>query len=95
MDAIKEKLATAKGRVMVALGSGGLATGGMLALPALAHAEGATTIATVTTSMTTAFTGFATQALDAIAAIVPVVLPIMGAMVVVSIGVKVFRRFAK
>lgn len=49
----------------------------------------------IVTSLTTAIGSFATSAMGAIAAIVPVVLPIMGAIVVVGIGIKVFRKFAK
>lgn len=49
----------------------------------------------VVTSMTTAITAFAGEAMKAIGAIVPVALPIMGAIVVVGIGIKVFRKFAK
>ena len=50
---------------------------------------------TVTTALTTAISGFATDAMGAIGSIVPVALPIMGAIVVVGIGIKVFRKFAK
>ncbi len=50
---------------------------------------------TVVSSLTTAITGFATDAMGAIGSIVPVALPIMGAIVVVGIGIKVFRKFAK
>ena len=49
----------------------------------------------VTTALTTAISGFATDAMSAIGAIIPVVLPIMGAIVVVGIGIKVFRKFAR
>lgn len=49
----------------------------------------------VVTSMTTAITTFAGEAMTAIGSIVPVSLPIMGAIVVVGIGIKVFRKFAK
>lgn len=49
----------------------------------------------VVTSLTTAIGTFATQAMGAIGTIVPVVLPIMGAIVVVGIGIRVFKKFAK
>lgn len=52
-------------------------------------------MSTVVTSLTTAITTFAGEAMDAIGAIVPVVLPIMGAIVVVGIGIRVFKKFAK
>ena len=44
----------------------------------------------VTTSLVTAITSFAGDAMGAIGSIVPVALPIMGAIVVVGIGIKVF-----
>lgn len=92
---VKDKVQEHKAAAYV--GAGSLVTGGAFAAaPALALAEGETaSISTVTSSMTTAFTGFASDALSAIGSIVPVVLPIMGALVVVGIGVKVFKRFAK
>lgn len=49
----------------------------------------------VVTALTTAIKGFAGDAMGAIGAIIPVVLPIMGAIVVVGIGIKVFRKFAR
>lgn len=49
----------------------------------------------VVSSLTTAVSGFATDALGAIGTIIPVVLPIMGAIVVVGIGIKVFKKFSK
>lgn len=49
----------------------------------------------IVTALTTGVSGFATDAMGAIAAIVPVALPIMGALVVVGIGIKAFRKFAK
>lgn len=49
----------------------------------------------IVTALTTAIGTFATSAMGAIASIVPVALPIMGALVVVGIGIKAFRKFAK
>lgn len=49
----------------------------------------------IVTALITAIGTFATSAMGAIASIVPVALPIMGALVVVSIGIKAFRKFAK
>lgn len=49
---------------------------------------------TVTTALTTAISGFADDAMGAIGSIVPVALPIMGAVLVVTIGVKVFKKIA-
>lgn len=49
----------------------------------------------ITTSLTTAITSFAGDAMSATGAIIPVVLPIMGALVVVGLGIRVFKKFAK
>lgn len=49
----------------------------------------------VTKSLVDGITTFAGDAMGAIGSIVPVALPIMGAIVVVGIGIKVFRKFAK
>lgn len=49
----------------------------------------------IVTALTTAIGTFADSAMSAIASIVPVALPIMGALVVVGIGIKAFRKFAK
>lgn len=49
----------------------------------------------ITTSLVTAITTFSGEAMSTIGSIVPVALPIMGAIVVVGIGIKVFRKFAK
>lgn len=49
----------------------------------------------ITTALTTAIAGFASDAMGAISSIIPVALPIMGALVVVGIGIKAFRKFAK
>lgn len=46
----------------------------------------------VTTALTGAITTIASDAMGAITAILPVALPIVGAGVVVSIGLKVFKR---
>lgn len=43
--------------------------------------------------MVTAFGTIASDATSAIAAVIPVVLPIMGIVVVVGIGVSIFKRF--
>lgn len=49
----------------------------------------------ITTALTTAFGTLATDALGAIAAVLPIILPVMGAIVVIGIAVKVFKRFVK
>lgn len=47
---------------------------------------------TVVTALTGALTTTASQCQDAIAAVLPVALPVMGAIVVVSIGIKIFKK---
>lgn len=49
----------------------------------------------VITGLTTAITNFAGDAMTAIGTIIPVALPIMGAIVVVGLGITVFRKFSK
>lgn len=44
------------------------------------------------TSLTTGFTSTATQMLSAVGSIVPVMLPVVGGLAVVSLGIKVFRK---
>lgn len=46
----------------------------------------------ITTALSTAITTIGTDAMDAIAKVLPAALPIFGAIVVVSISLRVFRR---
>lgn len=50
---------------------------------------------TLITSLTTSIGSMATDAMSAIGSILPVVLPIVGGLVVITVGVKLFKRFAK
>lgn len=43
-------------------------------------------------ALTTAFTTVATQATGAIESILPIALPVMGAFIVVGVGIKVFKK---
>lgn len=43
------------------------------------------------TSLTTGFTSVANSALSAIGGIVPVMLPVVGGVAVIKLGVKIFR----
>lgn len=43
-------------------------------------------------ALTTAFTSVAADCISAITAVLPIALPVMGAMVVVGIGIKIFKR---
>lgn len=53
-------------------------------------AEGAAS--KVVTALTNALTATAGECQDAIAAVLPVALPVMGAIVVVGIGIKIFKK---
>lgn len=46
----------------------------------------------VTAALTTAFSSIATDAMSAISAVLPIALPIMGAIVVVTVGIKIFKK---
>lgn len=50
------------------------------------------TTTTVTTALTGAFDTIATQVIDALIAILPIALPVLGAMLTVAVGIKLFRR---
>lgn len=49
----------------------------------------------ITNALTTAITSIGSDATDMIGAVLPVALPIMGAVLVVGIGIKVFKKFTK
>ena len=53
---------------------------------------GAAAGGTVTDALTTAMTSTASECTSAIGAVLPVALPVMGALVVVGIGIKVFKK---
>lgn len=67
----------------------------MNGMAVMAAAETPSAMEGVITALTTGITSIATSATDAIAKVLPVALPVMGAIVVVTIGVKIFKRFAK
>ena len=46
----------------------------------------------VTEALTTALVTIASDAMSAISAILPIALPIVGAMVVVTLGIKIFKK---
>lgn len=52
------------------------------------------TTSAVVTALTTAFSSVASDAMDAIGAILPIALPIMGAVLVAMIGIRIFKRVA-
>lgn len=55
-------------------------------------ANEAAALSTVTTALTSGVSAIATDAMGAIGSVIPVALPIMGAMVIVGIGLKVFNK---
>lgn len=61
-----------------------------MAVPAFAEGESA-----ITTAVTTALQGVQTDAMNLIAAVLPYALAIMGAILVVTIGVRAFKRASK
>lgn len=48
----------------------------------------------ITTALTTGFTTVASGMTDTVAAIFPVAAPVLGAVLVIQIGIKVFRQIA-
>ena len=67
----------------------------MNGMAVMAAAETPSAMEGVTTALTTGITTIASSATDAIAKVLPVALPVMGAIVVVTIGIKVFKKFSK
>lgn len=49
----------------------------------------------ITTALTSALTTVSTDALSAIGAVLPKALPIMGAIVVITVGIRIFKKAAK
>lgn len=56
--------------------------------------EGSTTISAITSAVTTALAGVQSDAMSLIASVLPYALTVMGAVIVVSIGIRVFKRVA-
>lgn len=46
----------------------------------------------ITSAMTSAFSTIASDAMSLISAVIPVALPILGAIVLVTIGIRMFRK---
>lgn len=46
----------------------------------------------VTTALTTGISSVATESMSAIGSVIPVALPILGAIAVVTIGIKVYKK---
>ena len=49
-------------------------------------------VSAVTTALTAGISSIANDAMSAIGSVIPLALPIVGAIVVVSVGIKVFRK---
>lgn len=58
-------------------------------------AEGATGLSSLTTSLTSAFSTISNDAISAIGSVLPYALPVMGAMIVIGLAIKTFRKAAK
>lgn len=67
----------------------------MNGMAVMAAAETPSAMEGVITALTTGITTIASSATDAIAKVLPVALPVMGGIVVVTIGIRVFKKFAK
>ena len=67
----------------------------MNGMAVMAAAETPSAMEGVTSALVTGVTTIATGATDAIAKVLPVALPVMGGIVVVTIGIRVFKKFAK
>lgn len=55
----------------------------------------AVTASTVTESLTSALSTTASDMMGAISSIVPVAVPVAGGILVVGLGIKVFKKFSK
>ena len=54
----------------------------------------ATTVSDVITSLSTALGTVATNAMSAIASVIPVAAPVLGAILIIGIGIKAFKKLA-
>lgn len=59
----------------------------------LLEGEPVNPMADIITALTTALSSACTSALSAISTILPVVLPVMASIVIIRLGVKIFKRF--
>lgn len=89
MAGFKEVFEDKKARI-AAIGSGIVASGAMV--PALAFAEDTPTVAG---TLTTGVTGAVTEAQNAIIAVLPQALVLMGIVLGITIGIKLFKRVGR
>lgn len=78
-------------RLMLGVGTVGtaIATSGVTAF---ASSTGSSTNGSITESMVTAFTSIKDDILSAIAKIAPIALPVLGAGLLVVVGIKIFKK---
>lgn len=57
--------------------------------------ESGTSISTIVTSMQTSFQSTANEMMSAVGNILPILLPIVGAIAVIFLGVRLFKRLSK
>lgn len=57
--------------------------------------EGSANMASIVTALSTAMGDVATQVLSAISAILPEAAPVLGAVLIIGIGIRVFKKIAK
>ncbi len=89
MNGVKEKAKYALAAVTPAVVSGALA------ITSYASEGGeADVMATVTTNLVTSVTEMATSIGSAVGQIIPLALPVIGAALIVSVGIKVFKSVA-
>lgn len=53
------------------------------------------TTSSIQNALTTGFSNVANDALSAISAILPIALPVLGAVIVIMVGIRIFKRVAK
>jgi hypothetical protein len=63
--------------------------------PVMAFADDPTPSEQITTSMTTGFTAAVGDILAGISAVLPVLIPVVAAIALISVGYRLFKRFAK
>ena len=61
-------------------------------MPVLAESNA---MSTITSAMTTSFTSIVGDRMTTIGSILPIVLPVVGAVAVIFLGVRLFKRLAK
>lgn len=82
-----------KNSARLMLGSGTVGTALITSgVTAFAGETGSSTNSSITQSMVTAFTSIKDDILDAIAKIAPIALPVLGAGLLIVVGIKIFKK---